>query len=469
MHYQQHFINGTWVDSTSSESFSVINPSDESIVADVIMGNKEDVNKAVHAAKVALQTWKTSSAEERSMLIRQFADELEHERQRIAKLISESMGMPYHLSLECQVDEPIEILRTYISRTSIMETHEQIGNATVIKKPIGVCALISPWNYPLNQLIGKMAPALAAGCTMVIKPSEQTSLQDFVVMECAKRAGIPDGVINLVTGYGAEVGQALSEHTDIDLISFTGSTRAGTLVAQNAAASVKRVVQELGGKSPLLMTEDCNLEAAVKYGLDDVLINTGQTCTAYTRWLVPKSKLKNIESIILNTIDDYKIGMDEDAYIGPLVNKIQFEKVLGLIQTGMDEGAHLLVGGTEKPVGFEKGYYVKPTVFTNVSNDMTIAKEEIFGPVICLIPYDTLPQAISIANDTPYGLSSAVFSKDTTSGINIAKHIDAGLCYINGGDYNIEAPFGGVKQSGNGREFGDHGLREFYEVQAIHV
>lgn len=467
--YQKIFVNGQWIHSSGDQYFNVVNPASEDITAKVVMGTEDDVNLAVEAARQAFSNWRLTGADERSELIGKFADELYQRRDELATLINQSMGMPKHLALECQVDEPIEILRTYVSRTTMMEDTEQIGNATVIKKPIGVCALISPWNYPLNQLIGKMAPALAAGCTMVIKPSEQTSLQDFIVMECAEKAGIPAGVINLVPGYGPEVGAALSSHPDIDLISFTGSTRAGTLIAQNAAATVKRVVQELGGKSPLIMTDDCNFEAAVEYGLEDVLINTGQTCTAYTRWLVPQSQLKTVENIILNTIDDYKIGTTEDAYTGPLVNKAQYEKVLGLIQTGIEEGAELLIGGTERPDGFEKGFFVKPTVFTMVSNDMVIAQEEIFGPVICLIPYDDLSQAIRIANDTPYGLSSAVFSKDTTSGFNIARQIDAGLCYINGGDYNIEAPFGGVKQSGNGREFGDHGLQEFCEVQAIHV
>ena len=462
-------VNGQWIHSSGDQYFNVVNPSDETIKAQVVMGTEDDVNLAVKAARQAFASWRLTSADERASVIGRFADELYKRRDELATLISDTMGMPKHLAFECQVDEPIEVLRTYASRTPIMEESEQIGNATVIKKPIGVCALISPWNYPLNQLLCKVAPALAAGCTMIIKPSEQTSLQDFVVMECAEKAGIPAGVINLVPGYGPEVGAALSGHPDIDLISFTGSTRAGTHIAQNAAATVKRVVQELGGKSPLIMTDDCDFDAAVEYGLDDVLINTGQTCTAYTRWLVPESKLATVEAAVHSLIDNYKIGMDEDAYIGPLVNQAQFEKVENLIQSGIDEGAQLLTGGIGKPQGFDKGFFVKPTVFTQVNNDMTIAKEEIFGPVISIIVYKDLSQAIEIANDTPYGLSSAVFAKDTTSGFNIAKHIDAGLCYINGGDYNIEAPFGGVKQSGNGREFGDHGLQEFYEVQAIHV
>lgn len=467
--YHQLYINGQWIDSTSSTLFNVINPANEQICASVVMGSEADVDKAVSAARHAFKSWRHTTAEERATHIENLADALYRRRHELAESISISMGIPLHLALDVQVDEPIDILRSYSSRAALMDTTEIIGNATVIKKPIGVCGLISPWNYPLNQLMGKMAPALASGCTMIVKPSEQTSLQDFIVAQCCEEAGLPAGVFNLVSGMGPEVGAAMSAHPDIDLISFTGSTRAGSHIAKNAASSVKRVIQELGGKSPLIITEDADLDAAVEYGLEDVLINTGQTCTAFSRWLVPDNKLSEISNLILEKIGNYKIGDSEDAFIGPMVTHAQQQRVLSYIQLGINEGAELLTGGLGLPDNVSQGFYVKPTVFTQVKNSMSIAQEEIFGPVICLISYNDIDQAIHIANDSPYGLSSAVYAKTTEQGINIAKHIDAGLTYINGGDYNIEAPFGGFKQSGNGREFGNHGLSEYVELQAIHV
>ena len=467
--YHTLYINGQWIESTSDERFNVINPATEQVCASIVMGSEADVNKAVLAARQAFKTWKKTTAKERAVYIEKLADALHNRRHDLAAVISISMGIPLHLALDVQVDEPIEILRSYSSRTTLMDTTETIGNATVIKKPIGVCGLISPWNYPLNQLMGKMAPALAAGCTMVVKPSEQTSLQDFIVAQCCAEAGLPAGVFNLVPGMGPEVGAAMSAHPDIDLISFTGSTRAGSHIAKNAADSVKRVIQELGGKSALIITEDADLDAATEYGLEDVLMNTGQTCTAFTRWLVPENKLSDVSNLILEKISSYKIGSTEDAFIGPMVTHAQQQRVLSYIQLGINEGAEILTGGLGLPDNVSKGFYVKPTVFTQVKNSMGIAQEEIFGPVICLISYTSIEQAIDIANDSPYGLSSAVFAKTTEQGIAIAKQIDAGLTYINGADYNIEAPFGGVKKSGNGREFGDHGLTEYVELQAIHI
>jgi aldehyde dehydrogenase (NAD+) len=467
--YQQLYINGQWVNSTGKQQFSVINPANEKHCASVVMGTAEDIDSAVKAARSAFTTWKKTTPEYRANLIEKIAHALEKRQNEIATVISVSMGIPHHLALEVQVKEPIDILRSYAKRCALMDKQETIGNATVIKKPIGVCGLISPWNYPLNQLMGKLAPALAAGCTVVVKPSEQTSLQDFIVAECCHEVGLPDGVFNLVPGLGPDAGAAMSGHPDIDLISFTGSTRAGIHIAKNSATTVKRVVQELGGKSPLIMTEDSNLDAAVEFGLEDVLLNTGQTCTAYTRWLIPENKLPAVSNLILNKISGYKIGCTEDAFIGPMVSATQQQRVQEYIQLGINEGAKVLLGGLGLPDNIDMGYYVKPTVFTHVKNSMRIAQEEIFGPVICLITYESLEQAIDIANNSPYGLASAVFAGTTEAGMEIAKQIDSGLTYINGGDYNIEAPFGGVKQSGNGREFGDHGLNEYIELQAIHV
>lgn len=467
--YQQLYINGSWQDSTEKQSFDVINPATEQVCATVVMATKEDVDKAVAAARKAFKTWKKTSPEYRANLIEQLADALYERKQDLADAISLSMGIPKHLALEVQVEEPIEILRSYSQRTALMNKKETIGNATIIKKPIGVCGLISPWNYPLNQLMGKIAPALASGCTMVVKPSEQTSLQDFIVAQCCDQVGIPAGVFNLVPGFGQEVGAAMSGHSDIDLISFTGSTRAGIHIAQSAAHNVKRVIQELGGKSPLIITEDSNFEHAVEYGIDDVIVNTGQTCTALTRWFIPKSKRTEIMTLIKSHLAKIEIGADDNCDMGPLVTHAQQQRVLEYIQLGLNEGAELIAGGLDIPTGITKGYYVKPTVFCNVKNPMRIAQEEIFGPVICLIEYSDLEDAIEMANDSPYGLSSAVFSKNKSEGLMIAEQLDSGMCYVNGGEYNIEAPFGGVKQSGNGREFGDHGLTEYIELQAIHL
>lgn len=467
--YSKLYINGQWIPSTGEKMFAVVNPATEEVCANVVMGTKEDVDTAVKAASAAFKTWSKTSAAYRANMIRKLVDKLREYRDELAYTMSISMGMPLHLAAQVQVDEQIDILETYISRTVLMDEIKTIGNAQILKQPIGVCALISPWNYPLNQLVGKMAPALAAGCTMIVKPSEQTSLQDFIVAKACDEIGLPAGVFNLVPGFGTEVGAAMSSHPDIQLISFTGSTRAGIHIAQNAASSVKRVVQELGGKSPLIIDQGCDIEEAVQYGIDDVLINTGQTCTAYSRWLVHKEIAKDVIALAKEKAEAVVIGSGPDALMGPMVSQAQQQRVLNYIERGMKEGAMLVTGGLEKPAGIKKGFYVQPTIFAKVSNDMVIAREEIFGPVICIIEYDDIEQAIDIANDTPYGLAAAVYTKDKSLGFDIAKQIDAGMVYVNGGSYNIEAPFGGMKQSGNGREFGDEGLHEYVELKSIHV
>ena len=467
--YSQLYINGQWISSSGQQTFEVINPATEEVCANVVMGTKQDVDQAVIAATAAFKTWSKTSSEYRAQMIHQLVNKLREYRHELAQVMSLSMGMPLHLAGEVQVDDQIDILETYVKRTQLMDEIKTIGNAKILKQPIGVCALISPWNYPLNQLVGKMAPALAAGCTMIVKPSEQTSLQDFIVAKACDEIGLPKGVFNLVPGSGPEVGAALSAHPDIQLISFTGSTRAGIHIAQNAAQNVKRVVQELGGKSPLIIDKGCDIEAAVQYGMDDVLINTGQTCTAYSRWLVHTDIAQTVIALAKQKAEAVVIGSGPDAFMGPMVSQAQQQRVLNYIERGIKEGAMLVTGGLEKPAGIDKGFYVSPTIFANVSNDMVIAREEIFGPVICIIEYDTIEQAIELANDTPYGLAAAVYAKDKTLGFDVAKHIDAGMVYVNGGRYNIEAPFGGMKQSGNGREFGDEGLHEYVELKAIHV
>lgn len=469
LNYSQLYINGQWVNSTGQQTFAVINPANEEVCANVVMGTKADVDVAVAAATAALKTWSKTSSVYRAQMIQKLANKLREYRDELAHAMSISMGMPLHLAGEVQVDDQIDILETYVSRTALMDEIKTIGNAQILKQAIGVCALISPWNYPLNQLVGKMAPALAAGCTMIVKPSEQTSLQDFIVAKACDDIGLPAGVFNLVPGFGPEVGAAMSAHPDIQLISFTGSTRAGIHIAQNAAQNVKRVVQELGGKSPLIIDQGCDIDAAVQYGIDDVLMNTGQTCTAYSRWLVQKNIIKDVIALAKQKAEAVVIGSGPDAFMGPMVSKAQQQRVLNYIERGIKEGAMLVTGGLEKPAGIDKGFYVQPTIFSNVHNDMTIAREEIFGPVICIIEYDELEEGITIANDTVYGLAASVFAKDKTRGFDIAKQIDAGMVYVNGGSYNIEAPFGGMKQSGNGREFGDEGLHEYVELKAIHV
>jgi aldehyde dehydrogenase (NAD+) len=469
MDYSKLYINGQWVQSSGKQTFAVVNPATEGVCANVVMGTKDDVDAAVKAAQAAFKTWSKTSTEYRADMIQKLANKLREYRDELAQSMSISMGMPLHLAGEVQVDDQIDILETYVSRTTLMDEVKTIGNAQIVKQPIGVCALISPWNYPLNQLVGKMAPALAAGCTMVVKPSEQTSLQDFIVAKACDEIGLPAGVFNLVPGYGPEVGAAMSSHPDIQLISFTGSTRAGIHIAQNAAQNVKRVVQELGGKSPLIIDRGCELNDAVQYGIDDVLINTGQTCTAYSRWLVQKDIVQDVIAMAKQKAEAIVIGSGPDAFMGPMVSQAQQERVLNYIKIGIEEGATLVTGGLEKPAGIDKGFYVQPTIFSDVRNDMTIAREEIFGPVICIIEYDTLEDGIAMANDTVYGLAAAVFAKDKTLGFDIAKQLDAGMVYVNGGSYNIEAPFGGMKQSGNGREFGDEGLHEYVELKAIHV
>ncbi|MGR6872382.1 aldehyde dehydrogenase family protein [Pseudomonas sp. HK3] len=467
--YSQLYINGQWVSSTGEQTFDVINPATENVCANVVMGTKEDVDAAVIAASAAFKTWSKTSSDYRAGMIQKLADKLREYRDELALSMSISMGMPLHMTGDVQVDDQIDILETYVSRTKLMDDIKTIGNAQILKQPIGVCALISPWNYPLNQLVGKMAPALAAGCTMIVKPSEQTSLQDFIVAKACDDIGLPKGVFNLVPGTGPEVGAALSSHPDIQLISFTGSTRAGIHIAQNAAQNVKRVVQELGGKSPLIIDKGCDIDAAVQYGIDDVLINTGQTCTAYSRWLVHTDIVKEVIALAKQKAEAVVIGNGPDAFMGPMVSKAQQQRVLNYIERGIKEGAILVTGGLEKPAGIDKGFYVSPTIFANVSNDMVIAREEIFGPVICIIEYNELAEGIAIANDTVYGLAASVFAKDKTLGFDIAKQMDAGMVYVNGGSYNIEAPFGGMKQSGNGREFGDEGLHEYVELKAIHM
>jgi len=467
--YDKLYINGQWVSPEGKDTHNVIHPATEEVVATVPLGNEVDVDNAVNAARAAFDSWSTTTAAERAELIKKATARLRERRQDLVDAVSQSMGCPPHITPWLQIDGPLGGFESYAERAFELEKTREVNNSLIVKEAAGVCAFISPWNYPLNQLMGKIAPALAAGCTVVVKPSEQTPLQDLIVAEVFDEVGFPAGVFNLVIGLGHTVGAAMSCHPEVDVVSFTGSTRAGVLVAQAAAPSVKRVTQELGGKSAFIITDDADIEKAVTTGVNDVMINTGQTCTALTRMLVPASRYEEACAIAKTYTESLQVGYDDEAvFVGPMSSDRQRNTVQSYIEKGLEE-ATLLTGGLGMPDGFEKGFFVKPTIFRDVNNEMTIAREEIFGPVLCMIPYEGIDEGVRIANDTPYGLSSGVYAKDKEAGLAIARRLRAGQCYVNGGDFNYQAPFGGYKQSGNGREWGDEGLHEFVETKSIQL
>ena len=468
--YKQFYINGEWVEPTSPNNFDVLNPATEEVCATISLGNETDVDKAVAAAKAAFETFSQTSVEERIALLERIAEVYQSRIADMAEAIRLEMGAPISLASTAQayaglghIMEAAKVLKTFAF-------DEQLGEHRVVKEPIGVCGLITPWNWPVNQVSCKVAPALAVGCTMVLKPSEVAPLSSYLYAEILHEAGVPAGVFNLVNGDGPTVGTALSVHPDVDMMSFTGSTRAGSLVAQNAAPTVKRVTQELGGKSPNIILEDADLGAAVTRGVLHMYHNTGQSCNAPSRMLVPRAKLAEAEAIAAKvTADMVVIGdtTEEATTMGPVVSKVQWDKIQGLISKGIDEGAKLVCGGLGLPDGIERGYYVKPTVFSEANNDMTVAREEIFGPVLVMIPYDTEEEAIRIANDTPYGLAGYVQSEDIGRARKVASRIRAGNIHINGASGGTDVPFGGFKQSGNGREWGAHGFTDYLEIRAI--
>ena len=467
---KQFYINGEWVEPTSPNDFDVLNPATEEVCATISLGNETDVDKAVAAAKAAFETFSQTSVEERIALLERIAEVYQSRIGDMAEAIRLEMGAPISLASTAQayaglghIMEAAKVLKTFAF-------DEQLGEHRVVKEPIGVCGLITPWNWPVNQVSCKVAPALAVGCTMVLKPSEVAPLSSYLYAEILHEAGVPAGVFNLVNGDGPTVGTALSVHPDVDMMSFTGSTRAGSLVAQNAAPTVKRVTQELGGKSPNIILDDADLGAAVTRGVLHMYHNTGQSCNAPSRMLVPRAKLAEAEAIATAvTADMVVIGdtAEEATTMGPVVSKVQWDKIQGLIGKGIDEGAKLVCGGLGLPDGIERGYYVKPTVFSEVNNDMTVAREEIFGPVLVMIPYDTEEEAIRIANDTPYGLAGYVQSEDIERARKVASRIRAGNIHLNGASGGTDVPFGGFKQSGNGREWGAHGFTDYLEIKAI--
>ena len=467
--YDKFYINGEWVDPVTPKSLDVINPATEGVCATISIGSAEDVDKAARAARAAFRTFGRTTREERIELLAAIVEVYQKRYNDIADAISEEMGAPTKLSVEAQAATGMGHLATALEILKTFEFEEVAGNSKIFKEPIGVVGMITPWNWPINQITCKVAPALAVGCTVVLKPSEVAPLSGYLFTEVMHEAGVPAGVYNMINGDGPGVGTAISSHPEIDMVSFTGSTRAGSLVAQNAAPSVKRVTQELGGKSANILLDDVDLEAAVKRGVMLMFQNTGQSCNAPSRMLVPADKLAEAEAIAAKVAARVVVGdpKAEGTTMGPVVSEVQFNKIQGLIQAGIDEGAKLVCGGVGRPEGLESGYFVKPTVFSNVTNDMTIAREEIFGPVLAMLPYNSVEEAIEIANDTPYGLAGYVQGEDMDKVMQVAAQIRAGNLNLNGNSGDMLTPFGGYKQSGNGREWGAHGFTDYLEIKAI--
>ena len=465
------YINGDWVTPISTDTFPVTNPANEEIVGTIAMGNQEDVNIAVEAANEAFITYSTTSKEERLNLFKKLREVTMLRYEELAQAITCEMGAPISMSRDAQTDAAIGHLDGFITALEQHKEKTTLDNGDIlIKEPIGVCGLITPWNWPINQITLKVLPALAAGCTCILKPSEHTPLSAMIYAEIIHEAGFPPGVFNLVNGDGPRVGAALSKHNNIQMMSFTGSTRAGKNVTCDAAESIKRVTLELGGKSPNIVFSDCNLEEQITASINECMFNTGQSCDAPTRLLVEESCYKEAIALAKSSGESVVVGdpLDEGDHIGPLFDKIQFDRVQNLIQAGINEGAKLLVGGLDKPSGFEAGWYVKPTIFVDVTNDMRVAQEEIFGPVLVIIPFKDEAEAIKIANDTPYGLAAYIQTGDSVKAERVAMQLRAGAIHINGGEFNYGSPFGGYKQSGNGREGGSMGLEDYFETKTLH-
>lgn len=461
------YIDGAWVDPVAPRTLDVINPATEQSVARISLGGAEDADRAVMAARRAFDSFASTSRQERIELLEAVLAEYERRREDMAKAITAEMGAPSTLSRNAQAFMGTAHLSTAIEVLKNYEFEEARGSTLISREPIGVCAFITPWNWPSNQIGCKVAPALATGCTMVLKPSEVAPLSGIIWTEIMHAAGVPAGVFNMVNGDGPGVGAALSSHPEVDMVSFTGSTRAGIEVARNAAPTIKRVHQELGGKSANIVLPDADIAKAVTAGVDHIMNNSGQSCNAPTRMLVPRDRMDEVKTAARAAAEAITVGDPQgDARMGPVVSEAQWNKIQGLISKGIDEGATLVTGGAGRPDGLDVGYYVRPTIFADVDPDMTIAREEIFGPVLSIIPYDTVEEAVKIANDTVYGLAAYVQSGDIDNARKIARQLRAGQVAINGPGPDLMAPFGGFKQSGNGREWGDHAFGEFLEVKA---
>ena len=465
------YIDGNWIASSGKESIDVVNPSTEEIIGSTPAGTKEDVDLAVKAAKKAFQGWSEMALEERLSYIEELAAKLGERSAEIGELISQEVGMPGKMSMMIQAGLPAATTASVSGTAREFPFEETIGRSLVTREPVGVVGCITPWNYPLHQIMAKVAPAMAMGCTVVLKPSEVAPLNAFLLAEIIDELNFPNGVFNLVSGVGPVVGEAIAAHPDVDMVSFTGSTRAGTRVAEIAAANVTRVHQELGGKSANIILDDADFSVAIPSAVGACFLNSGQTCSALTRLLVPFSKMEEAAELAAQAADGFTVGPanEETSKLGPLVSKAQWDRVQNYIQTGIDEGATLVAGGLGKPDGLDSGYFVQPTVFANVENSMTIAQEEIFGPVLSIIGYEDDDDAIQIANDSDYGLSGGVWSSDNERALTVAKKLRTGEVDLNGSFLNTDAPFGGYKKSGNGRELGRFGMYEFVEAKQINL
>ncbi|WP_230533830.1 aldehyde dehydrogenase family protein [Microvirga roseola] len=467
--HHQFYIDGRWVDPIDLRLLDVVNPATEEAFATIAAGSAGDVDRAAAAARRAFATYSQTSRVERLDLLHSIVEIYKKRSDDMAEAVSIEMGAPIAWARERQVPAGLGHLMRIIEVLKIYEFEERLNATLIAREPIGVCGLITPWNWPLNQIACKVGPALAAGCTMILKPSEVSPISALVFAEVLHEAGVSAGVFNLVNGDGPVVGQALSSHPDVDMVSFTGSTRAGILVAKAAADTVKRVHQELGGKSPNILLDDADFDSAVSHGARSCFANTGQSCNAPTRLLVPFDRQKEAAEIARRIAEETVVGdpRAESSVIGPVVNRTQFERIQNLIEAGLREGATLVAGGPGRPTGLNRGYYVRPTVFADVHNDMSIAREEIFGPVLSILPYRDEEEAIRIANATVYGLSSYVTSADLERARRVARRIRAGMVHLNGSRGDNAAPFGGYKQSGNGREWGKFGFEEFLEVKSL--
>ena len=465
----QFYIDGRWVDPIEGRTCNVINPATEETIAQVALGSAKDVDLAAKAARRAFEEFSQTTREERLALLGAIVVAYQKRYDEMAETISREMGAPLWLSKVAQAGTGLGHLSAMIEVLKTYEFEKMHGKTLIRREPVGVCGLITPWNWPINQIMCKVAPALAAGCTMILKPTEVAPLNGILVAEILHEAGVPAGVFNLVNGDGPTVGQAISTHPEIDMVSFTGSTRAGIEIARAAAPTVKRVTQELGGKSPNIILDDVDMQAAIGGGMMACTLNSGQSCNSPTRMLVPASRHDEAVAIAKATAESLKVGdpFAADTRLGPVVSEVQWNKIQGLIKKGIEEGATLVTGGLGRPDGLTKGYFVKPTVFANVRNDMTIAREEIFGPVLAIIPYKTEEEAIAIANETSYGLAGYVSSGNLERAQRVARRIRAGQIALNGSPPDFSAPFGGYKQSGNGREWGVFGFEEFLETKAV--
>jgi len=470
MHERPHlYIDGSWVEPNGEGTIEVINPASEGVIGSVPVGSESDANAAVEAARAAFTGWSESTIDERSNYLNLLSSALKDRGEEMAELITSEVGTPIEYSRMAMVGTPRVVSRSYAKILDGFAWEEEIRNSIVVKEPIGVVAMITPWNFPLHQIIGKVAPAIATGCTMVLKPSKEAPLNAFVLADILDEIGLPNGVFNLISGHGREIGETLASHPDVDMVSFTGSTNAGVRVSELAAPSVKRVTLELGGKSANIILDDAEIPRAASSAIYACFANSGQECSALTRLLIPEDSREEVVEVIASKIGRYTVGdpMDGTSKCGPLVSKRQQESVSRYISTGIDEGATLVAGGEGMPDDLDSGFYVRPTVFADVTPQMTVFREEIFGPVLCITTYSNEEEAIELANDSEYGLSGGVWSGDESRAMKVARKLRTGQVSINGGAFNVTAPFGGYKKSGLGRELGVHGMEEFLETKSI--